>query len=82
VGLAGFSVTYAKGDFDYNGKVNADDYFLIDSNYNKMAVPLGVSAAAPAGAMTDTVVAPKLNFASTGKSAYESLSAADALDLL
>jgi hypothetical protein len=31
--------TYA-GDFDLNGVVNADDYFVIDSNYNKPAPSL------------------------------------------
>ena len=40
----------ARGDFDLNGRVDADDYFLIDSNYNKPPVIVSASTAALAGA--------------------------------
>ena len=30
---------YFNGDFDYNGKINGDDYFIIDSNLNAQAFP-------------------------------------------
>jgi hypothetical protein len=32
--------SYLHGDFDLNGKINADDYFLLDSKMNKQTVVL------------------------------------------
>src|SRR5688572_27689002 len=32
------------GDFDYDGRINADDYFLIDSAFLGQGVPLAPSA--------------------------------------
>jgi hypothetical protein len=38
---------YASGDFNYDGKINADDYFLIDSAFLGQApVPVGAALAA------------------------------------
>jgi hypothetical protein len=46
-GYASQAGRYANGDFDYNGRVDADDYFLIDSNYSKAQTPM--AAELPAG---------------------------------
>ena len=37
---AGAGRTFQQGDFDYNGRVDADDYFLIDSNHGKAQLAL------------------------------------------
>jgi hypothetical protein len=44
-------VGYINGDFNYDGKINADDYYLIDRNYSEQGaliatgpLPSGVSA--------------------------------------
>jgi hypothetical protein len=38
------------GDFDYNGRVDSDDYFLIDQNFSNgaaaLALPLRTASAA------------------------------------
>ena len=43
--------SYAAGDFDYNNKVNADDYWLIDSHYSKAQLAPALPAPAPAPAV-------------------------------
>ena len=31
---------YTNGDYDFNGKINADDYFWIDNSYSSHGSPL------------------------------------------
>jgi hypothetical protein len=45
------------GDFNYDGKINVDDYGIIDSNVTVVGPPLG-SAAGPAGASVAAVPEP------------------------
>ena len=38
-------MNYQTGDFNYDGRIDADDYFLIDANYGKAQSPLANGAA-------------------------------------
>ena len=43
--FVGLMEGYANGDLNYDGKINADDYFIIDKNYGNQT--LGIFSHAP-----------------------------------
>ena len=77
-------MNYQSGDFDLNGRIDADDYFLIDANYGKAATALSNGASIA----TESAFVPQQSkaaiFADDSTSAYSRLMEDDAggLDLL